>query len=124
MNDFYEITQVLNLYFDTLYYCDLDKFDIVFHERAIYATTDETPPLFRNMNEYRQVIAKRVSPSSTNELRSDVIESIELAGKNTARARVRCSIGSRSFVDFLTLIYDNGQWRIIAKVFQIIDKEK
>lgn len=122
MNNFMEVTRVLNLYFDTLYYCDLDKFDAVFHEKAIYATTDETVPLFRDMIEYRQVIANRTSPSTVNEPRLDFIDSIDFAGENTARARVRCSIGSREFVDFLTLVCDSGQWRIIAKVFQISEK--
>ena len=104
MNTVSEITQVINLYFDTLYYCDLDKFDIVFHERAIYATADEVVPLFRNMNEYREVIAKRTPPISANEPRLDFIDSIELAGENTARVRARCTIGSRNFVDFLTCL--------------------
>jgi hypothetical protein len=122
VNSFSEITRVLSLYFDTLYCCDLDKFDMVFHEKAIYATADEAVPLFRDMSEYRRVIAKRTSPLSANEPRLDFIDSIELAGKNTARVRARCAVGSRDFVDFLTLICDNGQWRIISKIFQIIDK--
>lgn len=122
MNAFSDITRTLNLYFDVLYYCDLDKFDEVFHERAVYATTDEMTPLFRDMSEYRQIIAARKSPASCKEPRKDFIESIELAGKNTARVRARCSIGSRDFVDFLTLIRDNGQWHVIAKIFQIIEK--
>ena len=123
MNTFSEITSVLNLYFDTLYYCDLDKFDVVFHEKAIYVTADESTTLCRDMSEYRQVIAKRHSPASRNEARLDYIDGIELAGENTARARVRCTIGSNDFVDFLTLIREQNQWRIIAKVFQIIKNE-
>ena len=122
MNTFSEITSVLNLYFDTLYYCDLDKFDVVFHEKAIYVTADESPTLCRDMSEYRQVIATRHPPASRNEARLDYIDGIELAGENTARARVRCTIGSNDFVDFLTLIREQNQWRIIAKVFQIIKK--
>ena len=119
MTIYNDINKVLRLYFDTLYYCDLKKFDMVFHEQAIYVTADETKPLFRNMDTYRKCISKRKPPSSSNEPRKDYIDSIEIAGENTARARVRCSIGTRNFVDFLTLIRDQNQWRIIAKVFQI-----
>lgn len=122
MDAFSDITTVLNRYFDTLYYCDLDKFDKVFHERAIYITADESPTLCYGMGEYRKIIAQRESPSSRQEPRKDCIDGIELAGENTARARVRCAIGSRNFVDFLTLIREGGQWKIIAKVFQIIEK--
>ena len=124
MNVFSEITKVLQLYFDTLYYCDLDKFDLVFHQRAIYATADESPPLFRNMNEYREIIAKRKPPASTGEPRKDYIDRIDLAGNNMERVRARCSIGTHDFIDFLTLIFNNGQWKVIAKVFQIIEQNK
>ncbi len=121
MSPYQDIVRVLDHYFDALYYCDTDKIRAVFHDQAIYATADESDFLFRNMKEYTQVIAERESPASRNEVRRDVIDSIEIAGDNTARARVRCSIGSRNFVDFLTLIREGGRWLIIAKVFQIVE---
>jgi hypothetical protein len=75
------------------------------------------------MDDYFPVVAKRVSPASRNEPRRDVIDSIEFAGENTAFARVRCSIGTKDFIDFLTLVRTDGAWRIIAKVFQITERE-
>ncbi|MGO4841845.1 nuclear transport factor 2 family protein [Rhizobiaceae sp. 2RAB30] len=32
-------------------------------------------------------------------------------------------MGPRDFVDFLTLVRTDGRWQIIAKVFQIIERE-
>jgi hypothetical protein len=75
------------------------------------------------MAEYVPVIAARQSPASRNEPRRDYIDAIELAGENTAFARVRCSIGSRDFVDFLVLVRVEGRWQIISKVFQIIERQ-
>ena len=46
---------------------------------------------------------------------------IEIAGENTAMARVRCSIRSRDYVDFLTLVRTDGRWQIMSKIFQIIE---
>ena len=120
---FDQIGLVLRDYFDALYYCDTVRLERVFHPHAIYATADETPPVYRTMDEYVPIVAARQSPASRRETRRDHIDSIDLAGDNTAFARVRCSIGERDFVDFLTLIRDNGQWRIIAKVFQIIERQ-
>lgn len=119
---FSEITAVLADYFDALYFCDTVKLEKVFHAKAIYATADETPLLYRTMAEYVPVVAARQSPASRGEVRRDVIDGIALAGDNTAFARVRCSIGARDFVDFLTLVRTEGMWRIIAKVFQIIER--
>ncbi len=120
---FHEVSAVLQDYFDALYFCDTGILQRVFHPRAIYATADETPLLYRTMEEYVPVVAARQSPASRGELRRDHIDAIDLAGDNTAFARVRCSIGQRDFVDFLTLVRSEGQWRIIAKVFQIIERQ-
>lgn len=123
MSEFTTITGVLETYFDGLYHADTDRLGIAFHPKAIYATADETPLLYRTMDEYFQVVAKRESPASRNEPRRDAIDAIEFAGENTAFARVRCSIGMKDFVDFLTLVRTDGRWRIIAKVFQINERE-
>ncbi|MEN2987213.1 nuclear transport factor 2 family protein [Tistrella sp. BH-R2-4] len=121
-NDTFEqLNQVIQDYFDALYDCDVGKLQHVFHPRAIYATADETPFLYRTMDEYFPVVAARQSPASRGERRRDHIDGIDLAGDNTAVARVRCSIGSRDFVDFLTFVRVDGTWRIIAKVFQITE---
>lgn len=119
MNQVVVINKLLHDYFDMLYFCDLDKFEKVFHPKAIYATADEEAFLYRNMSEYKKVLAERLSPASKQEIRKDFIDSVELAGENTARAKVRCSIGSKDFVDYLTLVRVNGEWSIISKVFQI-----
>jgi hypothetical protein len=120
---FQDISAVLTDYFDALYFCDTEKLQQVFHPKAIYATADETPLLYRTMEEYAPVVAARASPASRGEPRRHHIDAIDLAGENTAIARVRCSIGARDFVDFLTLVRTEGHWRIIAKVFQIIERE-
>lgn len=121
---FHDITGVLQDYFDALYFCDTGSLQRVFHPRAIYATADETPLLYRTMEEYVPVVAARQSPASRDEARGDHIDAIHLAGENTAFARVRCSIGQRDFVDFLTLVRSDGEWRIISKVFQIIERRQ
>jgi hypothetical protein len=120
---FQDISAVLTDYFDALHFCDIEMLQRVFHPKAIYATADESPLLYRTMEEYVPVVAARQSPASRGEPRRDNIDAIDFAGENTAIARVRCSIGTRDFVDFLTLVRTEDQWRIIAKVFQIIERE-
>lgn len=121
MSAFSEIHCLLGEYFDALYFCDLEKLDRVFHPRAIYATADEQSLLYRDMPTYREVIANRASPASRGELRKDFIDAIDVAGGNTALARVRCSIGDRDFVDFLSIVRSDGEWRVVAKIFQAIE---
>jgi hypothetical protein len=121
MSDFSGVSETLKIYFDALYYCDTGKLAIAFHPKAIYATADESPLLYRTMEEYSSIVTARESGASRGEARRDVIEGIEFAGENTAFARVRCSIGSRHFRDFLTLVRQGKRWQIMSKVFQITE---
>jgi hypothetical protein len=110
---------VLQDYFDGLYHCDVDLFRQVFHPKAVYATADETPLLYRDMPTYFEVLAQREAPATRGELRHDVIDQIQFAGANTSFAQVRCRIGTKQFIDFLTLVREAGQWKIMAKIFHI-----
>lgn len=123
MTEFAAVTGVVQTYFDGLYHADIERLGSVFHPKAIYATADEMPLLHRTMDEYLAVVAKRVSPASRNEPRRDVIEGIEFAGDNTAFARVRCSIGTKDFIDFLTIVRTDGKWKIMAKIFHLKERE-
>lgn len=113
------IEDLLQRYFDALYFADADTMEQILHPSAIYATADEAEPLFRNVPDYLNVLRNRVSPREKGEERADKIISIELAGKNTALARVECAIGERNFIDFLSLLKIDQKWLIIAKVFAI-----
>lgn len=119
-----ELQRVICNYFDALYHCDTELLQKVFHAKAVYATADETPLLHRTMDEYVPVVAARVSPASRGEARNDVIEEIQLAGDNTAFARVRCTMAGKAYVDFLTFVREDGSWRIMAKIFQMNTENK
>lgn len=111
------VRAVLQVYFDGLYYSDVERLGRALHPRAIYATATEEPFLFYTMEEYLPIVAARPSPADREEPRRDEIESIEFAGPAHAFARVRCVIGEKHFIDLLTLVKDGGRWQILSKVF-------
>ena len=76
MTAFAAVTGVIETYYDGLYHADPDRLAEAFHPQAIYATADETPLLYRTMDEYFQVVEKRESPASRKEIRHDVIDAI------------------------------------------------
>ena len=114
-----DLNAVIQDYFDALYHCDTGLLQKVFHPKAVYATADETPLLHRTMEDYVPVVADRISPASRGEARKDAVDEIQLAGANTAFARVRCTLAGNDYVDFLTFVREEGSWRIMAKVFQM-----
>jgi len=111
------VVATLSTYFDGLYHSDTGRLERVFHPLAHYVTATEGGPLYLTMEQYFPMVDKRPSPASRNEARSDRILSVEFAGPVTAFARVECSIGPKFFTDLLTLIFVDGRWQIISKVF-------
>lgn len=91
---------------------------------ALYASASEQPLLLRTMEEYLPIVAARGSPESRGEQRRDSVEMIDFAGAETALAKVRCSIGNRDFVDYLSLVRTEGRWRIITKIFSFTETEE
>lgn len=111
------VAQVLATYFDGLYHSDTKRLGQVFHPRAIYACATDGKLLHLAMDEYFPIVDKRPSPASKGEARHDRILSIEFAGPVTAFARVECAIEPKHFTDFLTLVFVDGRWQIMSKVF-------
>lgn len=120
--DFQEVAEVLAVYFDGLHFADSKRLARVFHPQAQYVSVTDGTLLFRDMATYFPVVDARVSPASLGEERRDEIVSIEFAGPVTARADLRCSIGNRDFIDFLTLIKLGGRWQVISKVFHYTER--
>lgn len=116
------VVSVVETYFDGLHHSDTTRLRQVFHPLAQYVTVSDGTLLHRDMQTYFEVVDKRPSPASRGEARSDEIVVVEFAGPATARVNLRCSIGSRDFVDFLTLIDIDGRWQIISKVFHFTEK--
>ncbi|VAW53400.1 hypothetical protein MNBD_GAMMA05-345 [hydrothermal vent metagenome] len=115
--EFVAVTNVISNYFDGLYNSDTSMLAEVFHPQAHYVCATDGTMFHLNMDEYFSIVDKRPSPASRGEQRNDRILSVAFAGPVAAHARVECSIETKFFTDFLTLIFVEKKWQIISKVF-------
>ena len=115
--DFSGVLDLLGRYYDGLYRCDVPLLAQVFSESALYATTTENGVLTLSMQEYLPRVAARTPPADLGTPYGYEVESIDLAGPNTAMARLRCSLFGNDYIDLLSLVRVEGAWRIQAKVF-------
>ncbi len=111
------VARVLGRYFDGLHHSDVALLERVFHPEAHYFSATDGHLLHLDMASYFPRVAQRPSPASQGHARSDRILSIEFAGPVTAFARLECSIPPKAFIDLLTLVKLDGDWRIVSKVF-------
>ncbi|MFK5978170.1 MAG: nuclear transport factor 2 family protein [Rhizobiaceae bacterium] len=122
--DFADVVGVLEAYFEGLYRADSKKLAEVFHRDARYVNTTEGDYMNHSILEYLDIIDRRTPPASSGELHSDRMISIEFGGPRMAFAKVAMTMLGRDYLDFLTLILDDGQWWIISKVFSYIPKSQ
>jgi hypothetical protein len=116
-DEFAAVISTISIYFDGLYNSNTLMLSDAFHAKAHYVCATDGSILYLNMDEYFPMVDKRPSPASRQEKRNDRILSVEFAGPVTAHARVECSIDTKFFTDFLTLIFVENKWQIISKVF-------
>ncbi len=104
-------------YFKALYTGDTELLmGSVFHPNAhLYAADLGGGFVDWPMNEFKKVIESRPSPESSGAERRERIVSIDEAGPDTVMVKVEVLVGTRDFVDYLSLLKLDGEWRIISK---------
>lgn len=111
------VIELLDKYYDGLYYGNTALLREVFHPDARYVTVSGGELLQLDMASYFPIVEARSSPQQLGEPYGFQVDSLEFAGPATALARVRSSMLGKDFIDLLVMIQLDGAWRIIAKVF-------
>jgi hypothetical protein len=117
------VAQVVEEYFDGLYFSDTKRLRRVFHPLAQYVCVTDGTLLYRTMEEYFPVVDARPAPAQRGEARADRILSIEFAGPGLARAVLNCAIGDRFFTDWLTFVKLESRWQVMSKIFHYETRE-
>lgn len=111
------VATVMQRYFDGLHHSDPALLATVFHPQAHYFCATDGSLLHLDMAQYFPIVAKRPSPASQGHPRTDRIVSMAFAGPVTVFVKAECAIPPKAFIDFLTLVKLDGEWRIVSKVF-------
>jgi hypothetical protein len=106
-------------YFETMYDCDLDRFDRVFAATAQLHGLRDGALRILPAGEYRRLLAAQTSPKSKAAPRQQEILLIDFASPFQALAKVRVRIDAILYVDYLSYHRIDGAWLITAKSFHI-----
>ena len=113
--DYEAIIGVLNDYFDGLYEGDVSKLRSIFHDDAVLKGSDYR----KTLDEWLNAVADRPVPRDEGMAFNFNIQSLEIVG-DQAMAKVDAPLPAAHFVDFLGLLKEDGQWRIVNKMFTTI----
>lgn len=111
-SDLIEITRLLNEYFEGLYNADEKQLRKVFHPTANL----QSQGLRLTRDDWLHRVVNRAIPKEINESYSYKIINIDILGEQ-AMAKVECPLLGNFYIDFLSLLKEKGQWKIVNKMY-------
>ena len=113
------IREVINVYFESMYESSPEKVHRAFHPAAKIVGYLNGELAEMTVAQFADFVAS-IDPSPAASGADKLLEiiSIEIAGQ-TAVARVRDAYIGSLFLDTLSLVEQNGEWRIYNKLFHI-----
>lgn len=111
-DDFAIITDIVQQYFDGLYYGDVAKLATIFHSD----TWLNTPSKRRTVEEWLSDVANRETPKAQGRAYKFMLLSLDVV-QDQAMAKVHCPLFDFNYIDFLGLLKEDGQWRIVSKMY-------
>jgi len=121
--DHKEVLSLIEQYCEGLYHADSGILQKVFHPRLAYVCATDGDELYLDLETYMARIDARTPPSERGDPREEVIYDIAFGSDRIARVTASMTMMGREYLDFLTLVRDGREWRIITKVFTYIPRK-
>ncbi len=112
------IQKLLTDYFDLMHFQDLDVFDRVFHKDCSLYSAQGGEINIRPYAVYRDAVANRQSPAELGNARRDVVLDIDQISPTLAWVKVQLEMFGGVMQDYLNLVHIDGQWWILAKMWE------
>lgn len=116
-----DLDEAIQLYFDVLYECDLDKFDRVFHPTCNLYSPGDPEVAVVTLPNYRKIVAGRTPPSSSGFEREEQVDAVLFASADVAMVFLSSRVGERRFKDLLSFVRALDGWKIVAKTYALRD---
>ena len=114
-SDYEAIMGILNDYFDGLFDGDVEKLRSIFHDDAWLKGNNYR----KTLNEWLEAVANRPVPRDEAMEYNFNIQSLEIIG-DQAMAKVDAPLPAAHFIDLLGLLKEDGQWKIVNKMYTIV----
>lgn len=106
------INSVVEAYFAGLFRADVELLKSIFDEKACL----QAPNIRRTRDEWLALVASRAVPEQNGETWQFAILDSYQSGPQ-AVVKVRCPILGFDYIDYLSLLCENGHWQIVNKLY-------
>lgn len=114
-----DLLEAVQLYFDSLYHCDTEMLNDVFHPSSSLFDADNGTLFVEPIESFSADVGGRVSPASKNQPREDEILSVDFLSPLSATVKIRLRAHKNVFVDHLGFVRTEHGWRIVSKIWHL-----
>jgi len=114
-----ELLASIQVYFDSLYYCDTERLNAIFHKSASLFDSDNGEIFVETITSFSQDVGGRVSPASKQQVREDEILMIDWLSPINATVKIRLRAHANVFVDHLGFVKGEDGWKIVSKIWHL-----
>jgi len=116
MSDLNIIEALITRYFRGLHEKDIDAIESIFWHHAEMTGYYEGDFIHAKLNDYLNTLKRMSAPNMLGEDFKMTICGVEIVG-NMAFVKTHYLFQALNYVDFLTLLQIDGQWKIVNKTF-------
>jgi hypothetical protein len=112
------IQQFIQDYFDVMHFQDIDLFDRVFHAECVLYSAQTGVLNIRPYSIYREAVMNRQSPAELGNARDDRVLMFDQVSPTLAIVKPQLQMFGGVMQDYLNLVFLDGQWWIISKLWE------
>ncbi len=114
-----DLFAAVHMYFDALYYCDVEKLNTVFHDSSSLFDADEGNIVVESIASFSKDVGGRTSPASQGQAREDEILMVDWLSPISAVVKIRLRAHQNVFVDHLGFVKGEDGWKIVSKIWHL-----
>jgi len=119
-----DIQRIADDYFDLMHHQDMTVFDRVFHpDSVLYGVVDGALNI-RPCAVYREAMMARQSPAELGNPRRDSILAFDQISSTLAVVKMQLEMFGGVMQDYLNLSYLDGQWWVVAKMWEKVGESE
>lgn len=105
-------------YFEVLHFQDMQLFDKVFHKDCVLYSAQGGELSIRPYAVYREAVLNRKSPAELGNRRNDKVLMFDQISPTLALVKPQLEMFGGVMQDYLNLVYLDGQWWVMAKMWE------
>lgn len=113
-----EVATLAKDYFDLMHHQDMDVFDRVFHPHSVLYGVVDGQLTIRPCAIYCEAVLARQSPAELGNSRRDEVLGFDQISPTLALVKMQLEMFGGVMQDYLNLSYLDGQWWVVAKMWE------